>query len=201
MPRGALLGHRDMAVGVQTLCLWIVVLIANLAGAHLGDWTLANTHIFPPEVQNAFAEIGREAASVTPGTGCVDASLGVRWSHRHHRHSYLCSRAEPVYARDRRLYRSLISGDERRQRLGPLGHRLLFTCAAWQYSGRRLTGLVLNHAQVVSGRLTIICSSQSSNQGATCIRNATGHVQWVGAQYVKELWFTGITSRNSACTC
>jgi formate-nitrite transporter family protein len=70
-----LLAYRDIATGIRTLRLWSIVLAANLAGAHLGAWTLAHAHIFPPDVQSAFAEIGREAASVTPGAAILKGIL------------------------------------------------------------------------------------------------------------------------------
>jgi len=53
------------------LRLWGVVLAANLAGAHLAAWTLANTHMFDADVRDAFATIGQTALSVTPGVAIL----------------------------------------------------------------------------------------------------------------------------------
>jgi len=61
------LARRDLATLLSMLRLWGVVLLANLVGAHLAAWTAGNTHIFPPEVQQAFVQIGERAADVTPG--------------------------------------------------------------------------------------------------------------------------------------
>lgn len=51
----------------RMLRLWAVVLIANLAGAHVVAWVLGNTHAFSPHVQDAFARIARESSAVPPG--------------------------------------------------------------------------------------------------------------------------------------
>ena len=61
------LTRRDLATGLRMLRLWIVVLAANLAGAHVAAWTVGHAHMFPSEVEQAFAQIGQEAAGVTPG--------------------------------------------------------------------------------------------------------------------------------------
>src|SRR3954452_16633287 len=53
-----LLARRDMGTVWQVLRLWAVVLIANLAGAHLFAWAAASTNAFHPEAQHAFDEIG-----------------------------------------------------------------------------------------------------------------------------------------------
>jgi formate-nitrite transporter family protein len=59
------LARRSMPALGRMLRLWIIVLVANLAGAHVVAWVLGNTHAFAPEVQNAFAQIGRESAAVS----------------------------------------------------------------------------------------------------------------------------------------
>ena len=47
--------------------LWTVVLVANLAGAHLFAWVVAVTPMFLPEVQSAMLALAKEAANVTFG--------------------------------------------------------------------------------------------------------------------------------------
>jgi formate-nitrite transporter family protein len=58
-----LLLRRNVHTLYRVLRLWLIVLAANLAGAVAIAWVLGNTGIFRPEVQNAFAEIGRESLS------------------------------------------------------------------------------------------------------------------------------------------
>jgi formate/nitrite transporter FocA (FNT family) len=47
--------------------LWSVVLAANLVGAHLFAWVVANTQIFQPDVQNAMLKLAQDAMHVTFG--------------------------------------------------------------------------------------------------------------------------------------
>jgi formate/nitrite transporter FocA (FNT family) len=61
------LARRDRATFSKMLRLWVIVLTANLVGAHVVAWTLGNTHMFSPDVQKAFAELGQRAAAVSPG--------------------------------------------------------------------------------------------------------------------------------------
>ena len=46
------------------LRLWGIVLAANLAGAHVFAWTVANTGVLRPEVKSALLQIAAEAAQV-----------------------------------------------------------------------------------------------------------------------------------------
>ena len=55
----------------RMLRLWAIVLAANLLGAHIVAWVLANTPAFPAEMQTVFAQIGHESFSVTPGEGML----------------------------------------------------------------------------------------------------------------------------------
>jgi formate-nitrite transporter family protein len=55
----------------RMLQLWLIVLTANLMGAHIVAWVLGNTHAFPPPVQNAFAQIAKVTADISP----ADAAL------------------------------------------------------------------------------------------------------------------------------
>ena len=58
-PMLPLFHRRDRATLQCVARLWMVVLAANLVGALTVAWVLGNTAVFPPEVRNAFAEIGR----------------------------------------------------------------------------------------------------------------------------------------------
>jgi formate/nitrite transporter FocA (FNT family) len=60
-----LLARRNMVTFVSVLRLWAVVLAANLVGAHLFAWVIANTPMFPPEFQPAFHAIAVKAADVS----------------------------------------------------------------------------------------------------------------------------------------
>lgn len=66
-----LLARRNLATLVQVARLWTVVLIANLAGAHLFAWVAGNTPMFRPEVQAAMLSLGKDAAAVTFGTAVL----------------------------------------------------------------------------------------------------------------------------------
>lgn len=65
------LARRDLHTFRRMLRLWGVVLVANLVGAHAAAWVLGHAHIFPADVQQAFFEIGRRAAAVTPGVAII----------------------------------------------------------------------------------------------------------------------------------
>ena len=62
-----LLAKRDLKTFARVIRLWTVVLIANLAGAHLFAWVVAVTPMFLPEVQSAMLALAKEAANVTFG--------------------------------------------------------------------------------------------------------------------------------------
>ena len=62
-----LLVRRNVSTLLGVLRLWIVVLISNLAGAHLFAWVVGNTNLFKPEVRHALDGIARESASVSFG--------------------------------------------------------------------------------------------------------------------------------------
>ena len=59
--------HRDRGMLLRALRLWALVLVSNLTGALIIAWVLSGTGAFPPEVRRVFADIGREALSVTFG--------------------------------------------------------------------------------------------------------------------------------------
>jgi formate/nitrite transporter FocA (FNT family) len=58
----ALLARRDLPTLLRTVRLWIIVLLANLIGAAIFAWVVANTNIFSEEARRSFAELGNEAA-------------------------------------------------------------------------------------------------------------------------------------------
>jgi len=62
-----LLARRNSTTLVAVLRLWAVVLVANLAGAHIFAWVVCKTPMMTPEVQRAMTEISLTAANVTPG--------------------------------------------------------------------------------------------------------------------------------------
>lgn len=62
-----LLAKRDLKTFARVIRLWTVVLIANLAGAHLFAWVVATTPMFLPEVQSAMLALAKAAAAVTFG--------------------------------------------------------------------------------------------------------------------------------------
>lgn len=66
-----LLARRNKETLVRVVRLWTVVFFANLAGAHLFAWVVANTVMFKPEVQHAMMQIGQEAANVSFGTAVL----------------------------------------------------------------------------------------------------------------------------------
>lgn len=51
----------------RMLRLWGIVLTANLVGAHIVAWVLANTDSFPPSIKAGFAQIGHDSFAVSPG--------------------------------------------------------------------------------------------------------------------------------------
>jgi formate/nitrite transporter FocA (FNT family) len=59
-----LLAKRDLATFLAVLRLWSVVLVANLAGAHLFAWVVTHTPILKPEYHPALMQLATEAADV-----------------------------------------------------------------------------------------------------------------------------------------
>lgn len=66
-----LLARRTWATFYSVIKLWAVVLAANLVGAHLFAWVMANTAVVGPEVREAMRQISTEAAAVSPGTAIL----------------------------------------------------------------------------------------------------------------------------------
>jgi formate/nitrite transporter FocA (FNT family) len=62
-----LLAKRDAKTLIRVIRLWTVVLVANLAGAHLFAWVVGTTPMFLPEVRSAMLALAKEAANVTFG--------------------------------------------------------------------------------------------------------------------------------------
>jgi formate/nitrite transporter FocA (FNT family) len=62
-----LLARRDLKTLARVIRLWTVVLVANLAGAHLFAWVVGTTPMFLPEVRSAMLALANEAANVTFG--------------------------------------------------------------------------------------------------------------------------------------
>ncbi len=66
-----LLARRDLRTLVQVLRLWVVVLAANLVGAHLFAWVVSNTPMFNRDVQHAMLQLATAAADVSFGTAVL----------------------------------------------------------------------------------------------------------------------------------
>jgi len=66
-----LLARRDLKTFVRVIRLWTVVLLANLAGAHLFAWVVGATPMFQPEVRSAMLALAKEAADVTFGVAIL----------------------------------------------------------------------------------------------------------------------------------
>ena len=66
-----LLARRNLPTLVSVARLWTVVLIANLAGAHLMAWALGTTPLCSPEVRHAIHELAIEAAAAPFGTALL----------------------------------------------------------------------------------------------------------------------------------
>jgi len=66
-----LLARRNLATFWQVLRLWSVVLIANIAGAHIFVWVIANTSVLHPKFHLALGQLATEAADVSFGTAIL----------------------------------------------------------------------------------------------------------------------------------
>jgi formate/nitrite transporter FocA (FNT family) len=66
-----LLKRRDRTTFFKVIKLWVSVLAANIVGVHIAAWVLSNTPAFPPDVQQAFQEIARQAIAVSFWTAAL----------------------------------------------------------------------------------------------------------------------------------
>jgi formate/nitrite transporter FocA (FNT family) len=66
-----LLTHPTIANLGRVLRLWTVVLIANIAGAHLFAWVVAQTPTFRPDIQENFRQLATEAINVGFGAAVL----------------------------------------------------------------------------------------------------------------------------------
>jgi formate/nitrite transporter FocA (FNT family) len=66
-----LLARRNLATFWHVMRLWVLVLVAKLAGAHLFAWAAANSEAFQPQVRHAFHALGLEAINVTFGNALL----------------------------------------------------------------------------------------------------------------------------------
>jgi formate/nitrite transporter FocA (FNT family) len=66
-----LLARRNLTTFVSVLRLWGVVLLANLAGAHLFAWVAGNTPLLRPEVRESMRQIALQAANVSFGAAVL----------------------------------------------------------------------------------------------------------------------------------
>ena len=65
------LANRNLATLLQVFRRWIVVLLANIVGAHSFAWVIATTDVFQPAARHAFEELGRQAMSVGFGSAVM----------------------------------------------------------------------------------------------------------------------------------
>ncbi len=70
-----LLARRNLATFWQVLRLWTVVLVANMAGAHLFAWVAGNTPILHPIFHPALNQLAAEAADVSFGNAILRGIL------------------------------------------------------------------------------------------------------------------------------
>jgi len=66
-----LLVRRNAETLLRVARLWAIVLAANIAGAHLFAWIVADTPMFHPEIRHAMFELAKEAADVTFGVAIL----------------------------------------------------------------------------------------------------------------------------------
>ena len=66
-----LLARRNVSTLISVLRLWVIVLTANMVGAHIFAWVIGNTSAFRPEVQESFRALATEAANVGFGTAIL----------------------------------------------------------------------------------------------------------------------------------
>jgi formate-nitrite transporter family protein len=66
-----LLTRRNFSTLFIVLRLWVVVLAANLTGAHIFAWVIGNTSVLKPEFHQALDELAKQAASVSFGSAIV----------------------------------------------------------------------------------------------------------------------------------
>jgi formate/nitrite transporter FocA (FNT family) len=66
-----LLARRNLTTFLSVLRLWGVVLVANLAGAHIFAWVAGNTPLLRPEVRESMRQIAFQAANVSFGAAVL----------------------------------------------------------------------------------------------------------------------------------
>lgn len=66
-----LLAKRNVATLRAVLKLWAIVLVANLAGAHIFAWCVAKTSLMQPQVQQAMRQLAIEAGDVSPANAIL----------------------------------------------------------------------------------------------------------------------------------
>jgi formate/nitrite transporter FocA (FNT family) len=66
-----LLAKKTPTTLLRVLRLWTVVLIANLVGAHLFAWVVADTRLFESDVRDAMLTLAKDAIQVSFGTAIL----------------------------------------------------------------------------------------------------------------------------------
>ncbi|MBV8551729.1 MAG: formate/nitrite transporter family protein [Acidobacteriaceae bacterium] len=66
-----LLARRNLPTFLRVARLWVVVLLANMVGAHLFAWVVGNTSMFDRDVRAAMFQLSTQAVDVTFGTAVL----------------------------------------------------------------------------------------------------------------------------------
>jgi len=66
-----LLARRNWTTFWQVMRLWAIVLVANMAGAHLFAWVIGNTAVLPARFHPALNQLAADAANVTFGAAVL----------------------------------------------------------------------------------------------------------------------------------
>jgi formate/nitrite transporter FocA (FNT family) len=159
------LANRTFAKLWGLVKLWAVVLIANLAGAHLFAWALGNTPVVASYVQTALRDIATEAGNITFGSAVLRGIFAgwlialIVWMLAAIEHSHVAIIAVLTYLVGLASLTHIIAGSVEILFLVMTGVRSWWTYAAG-YMIPTLVGNIiggvafvslLNHAQVVAG--------------------------------------------------
>jgi len=160
------LARRDLYSVWRTLRLWTIVLLSNLAGAHVVAWTVATSHMFGGNVEKSFAAIGQQAAAITPGMAVLKGIFAgwliamVVWMIASARSSHIAIIAILTYFVGLGQFTHVVAGSVEVLYLVMIGAHAWSDWAVLYFLPTLLGNIIggvslvslLNHAQVVSGR-------------------------------------------------
>jgi len=66
-----LLARRNIPTLLRVVRLWLVVLVANMIGAHIFAWVVGNTPMFKPDIQQAMLDLAKKAMEVSFGAAVL----------------------------------------------------------------------------------------------------------------------------------